>query len=697
MDEAVLGSQQRQCKWLELKMTAATAQVIKGEDLGFVWVGWTLGVPLVKYSFGAGSMAAKVGASPSVGSFEYELCEGDAENTVTVVSTENNISPWIDPGVFKLRHRIGRGPFGDVWLATQHQSTEDYDECHEVALKMLFPIKEDQMQTFLANFEDLFSKCREARGVCFLHGISTISGKVCIVMKFYEGSVGDKMARLKGGKLSMPDFLRYGINVAEAILELHSRGILVLNLKPSNFLLNEHDQVILGDFGIPSLLLGIPLPSSNTVMRLGTPNYMAPEQWQPDVRGPVSFETDSWGFGCCIVEMLTGSHPWCGKSAEEIYHLVVIKQEKPLIPNGLPNAIENVVGGCFEYDFRNRPSMSDILKALKSYQKSLGEDGSQNSENNLRHENVDKSVGCGYIYWFLLKDQLQVGDTVRSRKMAKSCKPESMAVPEGTVVGLEGESNQDDFVLVRVHGIHDPLRIQSSTLERVTYGFAAGDWVRVRDEEKKHSPVGLLHSIDRDGIVSVARIGMENLWKGSYSELQMAEAYCAGQFVRVKANICNPRFEWPQKSGGVWATGRICQVLPNGCLIAKFPGRLVLGDQCEFLADPAEVEMICFSNCQGLVKKYQHLEDFHWAIRPLMIAASFLTTLKFGLFIGKSMERSRSRSKIALRSRSLKKKSRSVLVQADVGQTDGQDGSNPTWLPPSVANILFREGVATDR
>lgn len=150
-------------------------------------------------------------------------------------------------------------------------------------------------------------------------------------------------------------------------MELHSRGILVLNLKPCNFLLDEHDQAILGDFGIPSLLFGLSLPNPDLVQRLGTPNYMAPEQWQPDIRGPISFETDSWGFGCSILAMLSGYQMWHGKSPNEIYHLIVIKQEKPPIPSGLPPKVESVLWGCFEYDFRNRPLMADILEVFKRY------------------------------------------------------------------------------------------------------------------------------------------------------------------------------------------------------------------------------------------------------------------------------------------------------------------------------------------
>lgn len=164
---------------------------------------------------------------------------------------------------------------------------------------------------------------------------------------------------------------RYGVDLAQGIMDLHAKGILILNLKPYNFLLNRNDRAIVGDIGIPYVLLGIPLPSTDMTRRLGTTTYMAPEQWQPEVRGPISVETDSWGFGCSIVEMLTGTQPWSGKSVEETYKSVVKKQEKPHIPGGLPPAVENVIAGCFEYDFRSRPVMADILHAFKRYRLSI--------------------------------------------------------------------------------------------------------------------------------------------------------------------------------------------------------------------------------------------------------------------------------------------------------------------------------------
>jgi serine/threonine protein kinase len=162
-----------------------------------------------------------------------------------------------------------------------------------------------------------------------------------------------------------PIICRYGADLARGVLDLHSRGIFVLNLKPCNFLLDEHDHAVLGDFGIPSLLFGLSLPNADLIQRLGTPNYMAPEQWQPNIRGPISYETDSWGFACSILEMFSGVQPWRGKSPDEIYQLVVLKKEKPIFPYNMPPEIENVLSGCFEYDFRDRPMMTDILHAFE--------------------------------------------------------------------------------------------------------------------------------------------------------------------------------------------------------------------------------------------------------------------------------------------------------------------------------------------
>jgi len=50
--------------------------------------------------------------------------------------------------------------------------------------------------------------------------------------------------------------------------------------------------------------------------------------------------------------------------------------------------------------------------------------------------------------------------------------------------------------------------------------LVAGDWVSLRDKNEKHSPVGILPAINRDGSVSVGFLGLQALWEGNSSELE---------------------------------------------------------------------------------------------------------------------------------------------------------------------------------
>lgn len=127
-------------------------------------------------------MAGKVAGSQATESFEFMLFEGDPDHLRAVVSTPNQIGPWIDPSALKLTHRIGRGPFGDVWVATHHHRTKDYDRFHEVAVKMLYPITDDQLQLFLVKFDEIFCECHGLQGVCFMHGISVQNGRVSMFL-----------------------------------------------------------------------------------------------------------------------------------------------------------------------------------------------------------------------------------------------------------------------------------------------------------------------------------------------------------------------------------------------------------------------------------------------------------------------------------------------------------------------------------
>jgi hypothetical protein len=116
-------------------------------------------------------------------SIDDELFPEDYEQFGTPVNVNraadpSRTHPWVDPSILKLMHRVGRGHFGDVWLATIHNRTEDFDEYHEVAVKMLPTGSEEQVHSLLQKFESLFHTVQGLRGVSWPYGVSIKDGKV---------------------------------------------------------------------------------------------------------------------------------------------------------------------------------------------------------------------------------------------------------------------------------------------------------------------------------------------------------------------------------------------------------------------------------------------------------------------------------------------------------------------------------------
>lgn len=85
----------------------------------------------------------------------------------------------------------------------------------------------------------------------------------------------------------------------------------------------------------------------------------------------------------------------------------------------------------------------------------------------------------------------------------------------------------------------------------------------------------------------------------------------------------------------------------------------------------------------------------HWAVRPVIFTLGILTALKLGMFVGNVSFKAVGRNKKPSNQVRLRSGQQSLDVQN--GGQDPQNSGNASWLPPSVANILFREGVTSTR
>jgi Tol biopolymer transport system component len=268
---------------------------------------------------------------------------------------------------YRITAAIGAGGMGEVYRATDTRLER------EVAIKIL-PASHARNPEFLARFE------REAKTisslnhphVCTLHDVGTEGSVHYIVMELIEGeSLAD---RLKKGPLPLPEVLRYGAQVADALEAAHRHGIVHRDLKPGNVMLTRAGAKLL-DFGLartaaegPSVIAAPstvqtehrPLTTQGTI--LGTFQYMAPEQLEgleADAR------TDIFALGALLYEMATGQRAFRGESKTSLIAAIVSSQPPPVsqVVPMTPPALDHVIRTCLAKDPEDRWQSARDVKA----------------------------------------------------------------------------------------------------------------------------------------------------------------------------------------------------------------------------------------------------------------------------------------------------------------------------------------------
>jgi serine/threonine protein kinase len=188
-------------------------------------------------------------------------------------------------------------------------------------------------------------------------------GKPYLVMPYLPGGT---LKHKLGKPIPWAEAVKLLFPIAEALEYAHSQNMIHRDVKPSNILLTQSGKPMLTDFGIAKILdLEETADLTGTGMVIGTPEYMAPEQWT----GKTSTQSDQYALGVVLYEMLTGRKPYTADTPAA----VLIKQTNEPLPRpghyapNLPGKVEKLLLKALAKNPADRyATMGDFANAMES-------------------------------------------------------------------------------------------------------------------------------------------------------------------------------------------------------------------------------------------------------------------------------------------------------------------------------------------
>ena len=271
-------------------------------------------------------------------------------------------------GRYKLVRRIGRGTFGEVYVAESLQPQATGGQ-REVVLKVLHTQWAKVAEVVERFRREAVVTRRIAAGPRHHPHIAEVyeyaqldDGVPFIAMEYLPGrSLRDELAH---GPVPYAEGLELLIGIADALSAAHRAGVVHRDLKPENIQLVEREgktrfPVVL-DFGIAKFLDSAEkLTMTGTL--LGTPTYMSPEQFRGESNiGPGA---DVYALGVLAFEVLAGCLPFPGRSFAEL--AVAHTSDPPARLPGVPPLLADLINRCLAKEPAQRPRSDLLVQSLR--------------------------------------------------------------------------------------------------------------------------------------------------------------------------------------------------------------------------------------------------------------------------------------------------------------------------------------------
>ena len=277
-------------------------------------------------------------------------------------------------GQYKIETLLGSGGMGEVYLATDKLG-------RKVAIKLLTP-RHDKDKGHVARFlqEAQTVLTLNHPNIVTLYDIGQTDSTYYIASELIEGET--LRHRLDKGRMLIADVLEVVIQVSNALVAAHEKGIVHRDIKPENVMIRGDGYVKVLDFGIAKLTKQYSSTTADdapTRLRvetaegvvMGTAPYMSPEQ----VRGlTVDARTDIWSFGVLLYETVTGQKPFWGDTTQDVLSAVLERQPPPMsrYARDVPETLEWLVSKALRKDRAARyQTATELLADLKELRRRL--------------------------------------------------------------------------------------------------------------------------------------------------------------------------------------------------------------------------------------------------------------------------------------------------------------------------------------
>jgi serine/threonine-protein kinase len=241
-------------------------------------------------------------------------------------------------GSYFLIQKLGRGAFGEVWLAEEKTAIST----HKVALKL--PNEEDIDLEAIRQEASVWESVKGHPNILPIIKADNIDGQIYIASEYAPDGSLKKWLKKYGGKAPTTEIaVRMIQGILSGLEHLHSKGVIHRDLKPENILL-QSDTPRIADFGIARLMQS----TSNSTNATGTPAYMAPECFYA-IR---SVQTDIWAVGIIFHQLLTGKLPFPQPDQISVMHAILNGGAQ--IQNDIPPKYYEIVKRALHKDVTQR-------------------------------------------------------------------------------------------------------------------------------------------------------------------------------------------------------------------------------------------------------------------------------------------------------------------------------------------------------